>query len=670
MKISKSTIVLLVFVLMLSIFVANVADLISVDSRLPDEILRDNNGEILWSKPKYYDIGKSYDHLIWFLQVSDLHISIFKDPSRISELKEFCNMTIDTIKPTVVLASGDLTDAKSIDEMGSKQILEEWQYYKYVIDKTNIKEKTLWLDVRGNHDNFNVVSLDSKNNYYSNYSIQGKKYPRSYMYNVNIGSETYSFIAIDACLKPGPKRPFNFVGILDQQEIDKIQQLVNQSKESNADHAIVFGHYPTSCILSQSDTNIRNILGRYRQNMVYLCGHYHMLGGMVPNMYTLQKAGFLELELADWKDNRMYRLAAIDHGQFSFIDIKHNDWPVVLITNPKNMLFMMPQKENLKSIITSTHVRILAFSTVSLKIVEIQLDDDVWQKCDHIKGPLYVLPWNSTKYREGIHQITVRVIDKESREKVVSHSFSLDGSWLSSRILPKLVLMFNVVHIFRFLFAVTLAISVVPLCLLRFLHIYYKNRHMHRPRLRIKFFHWWLRKLWILSTIDRAFYGLVLYSLYLTVGPWTVGEIIEDHIGVIFIWGIFIGNRYLPGGFTYAYGYFQLCCFYLPLMLIIAHRVDRRLQDAENPARQHMSKFRLIWHYGPTWVLILIQSIMTYILYLEYGIIAILLCPLRTGSIIIAALLCYYVNTMPLSCLRSAASVWSPHGAINNNNAI
>lgn len=35
--------------------------------------------------------------------------------------------------------------------MGSTQILEEWQYYKYVIDETNIKEKTLWLDVRGNH---------------------------------------------------------------------------------------------------------------------------------------------------------------------------------------------------------------------------------------------------------------------------------------------------------------------------------------------------------------------------------------------------------------------------------------------------------------------------------------------------------------------------------------
>lgn len=45
--------------------------------------------------------------------------------------------------------------------------------------------------------------------------------------------------------------------------------------------------------------------------MVYLCGHYHTLGGSVPNMYTTQQAGFLELELADWKDNRMYNFISI-----------------------------------------------------------------------------------------------------------------------------------------------------------------------------------------------------------------------------------------------------------------------------------------------------------------------------------------------------------------------
>lgn len=52
-----------------------------------------------------------------------------------------------------------------------------------------------------------------------------------------------------------------------------------------------------------------------------------------------------------------YRLGVIDHGQFSFIDIKHKEWPVVLITNPKHALYMMPRKENIMSVIKSTHIR-------------------------------------------------------------------------------------------------------------------------------------------------------------------------------------------------------------------------------------------------------------------------------------------------------------------------
>lgn len=40
--------------------------------------------------------------------------------------------------------------------------------------------------------------------------------------------------------------------------------------------------------------------------VVYLCGHLHSLGGLVPAMYTRQRTGLLELELEDWKDGRMY----------------------------------------------------------------------------------------------------------------------------------------------------------------------------------------------------------------------------------------------------------------------------------------------------------------------------------------------------------------------------
>lgn len=54
---------------------------------------------------------------------------------------------------------------------------------------------------------------------------------------------------------------------------------------------------------------------------------------------------------------------------------------------------------------------------------------------------------------------------------------------------------------------------------------------------------------------------------------------IENHIGIIFAWGMFIGKSYLPGSFTYAYGFFQLLTFHVPLIVLLAHRVDKRYVD-------------------------------------------------------------------------------------------
>lgn len=85
------------------------------------------------------------------VQISDIHISIFRQEDRISDLEKFVATTLDTIKPPVTLASGDLTDAKDRDLLGSRQYEKEWQIYNDVLTKANVMNKTLWLDLRGNH---------------------------------------------------------------------------------------------------------------------------------------------------------------------------------------------------------------------------------------------------------------------------------------------------------------------------------------------------------------------------------------------------------------------------------------------------------------------------------------------------------------------------------------
>jgi len=52
-----------------------------------------------------------------------------------------------------------------------------------------------------------------------------------------------------------------------------------------------------------------------------------------------------------------YRVLAVDHGMISFVDVKHGDWPVTLVTNPKHALFVMPAREPVDRVLQSTHIR-------------------------------------------------------------------------------------------------------------------------------------------------------------------------------------------------------------------------------------------------------------------------------------------------------------------------
>lgn len=118
-------------------------------------------------------------------QITDIHISILRDPGRVKDFNEFCSKTLDAIQPTVVVASGDLTDAAR-EYLRSGQNEEEWRIYHDIVIKNKVAEKTLWLDIRGNHDNFNVPGQNDTTNYYTKYSIQGKNNPRSYITHVSV----------------------------------------------------------------------------------------------------------------------------------------------------------------------------------------------------------------------------------------------------------------------------------------------------------------------------------------------------------------------------------------------------------------------------------------------------------------------------------------------------
>ncbi|XP_078591298.1 transmembrane protein 62-like isoform X8 [Branchiostoma floridae x Branchiostoma japonicum] len=592
--------------------------------------------------------GGTADNLLWFLQVSDIHISRFYDPQRVTDLKQFCTENVDVFKPPMVLVTGDLTDAKTVDRGGSMQYEVEWRTYYGVLKETNVMERTLWMDIRGNHDAFDIPALHSNRNFFRQYSSMGQTGKISYHHAHKTLFGTYSFVALDACLNPGPRRPFNFFGYLNESSLATLQSLADETVHSNM--TIWMGHHPTATILSPNP-GIKHVI---RNGIAYLCGHLHDLGGLFPVMYSMQEGGTLELELSDWMNNRRYRLLAADHDMLSFVDVKLGEWPVVLVTNPKHAMFATPSHEPLGRIRHSTHIRLLAFSPDPIEKVLVWLDGVRFCEASHVEGPLFTCPWNPADYGTGLHTIAVDVSDRKGRTRRQEHPFSVDGSRANISFVQTVILQTDWLVLMKLVFVLVFTAGVLSLPVLR-----YCSPALPPGGYPRQFVQKWLSRLSLLTKVDQLYYPLFCFGVYIPIGPWFYGELIQGCHGALFMHGTYIAGAYVPGLWSHAYATLQIALFHVPLTVYLAMLLDNHLfhlshkndQASNNHAKPRYRLYRqligllrlhgfgvffLIWQlYSSYWVLV------------AYGTMSFLICPLRTWSLLLAAWLIYKVRTLP-----------------------
>eukprot|EP00117_Sycon_ciliatum_P009812 scpid35399/ scgid4569/ Transmembrane protein 62 len=193
--------------------------------------------------------------------------------------------------------------------------------------------------------------------------------------------------------------------------------------------------YFTDTIRHRSSTN--RTLAPFALSSPYLSGHLHDLGGLADHLYAQQTSGQLELELADWRVNRRFRILAFDHDLLSFGDYEFNEFPTVLITNPKSAEFHVRNREPLGRMRHSSHIRVLVFSPRIITSVKVFIDGRALGNAvpTSTGSHLYVIRWSPSDYSEGFHTVTVEASDTKFKAKM-GHVFSLDNSRVKLRWFP------------------------------------------------------------------------------------------------------------------------------------------------------------------------------------------------------------------------------------------
>ncbi|KAK7103093.1 hypothetical protein V1264_018058 [Littorina saxatilis] len=584
----------------------------------------------------------SPDNIFWMVQLSDIHISKFRDLKRGPDLEQFCRDYLPVIQPSLVLITGDLTDAKTSDDRTSGQMEEEWQIYRHAIDTCKTFTSATFLDTRGNHDAFDVAEVSGSSNLYRKYSVMGTQHALSYHHQHVTPFGTYSFIAVDACPVPGPRRPFNFFGYLDDVRVHQLEGLSVESGGSNL--TVWFGHYPTSFIV-QDPPGIRHVM---RNGVAYLCGHLHTLGDHVTKMFTRHKTGTLELELGDWKVNRVLRVLAVDHDLLTFVDARLGDWPLVLVTNPKDALFLTPRHQPVDAISQSSHIRVLVFSQSAVVSVEVYIDDSYAGRARQSKGPLYTLPWEPQSLTSGLHSLRVTVKDEAGSEKTVVQPFSVDGTTPTFAFWPRFILMMNIFDLSKITFGLVVFIYVLLMASLRQCSTV-RSLHTASDDILSRLWNTWVYRLLLVARTGTIYYTLLGFLLYITFCPWFVGEFMTGHLGVLFVWGTFVKGTFIPGSLTYFYGIFQVLTFNVPLTLILGTTLDLRRQEVVSrhvpSGWRRTTRWRLLLADLPFCLLVVFQ---TYVALTEfptnYGTTAMVVSPVRGGSVLVAVILLYFAH--------------------------
>lgn len=264
--------------------------------------------------------------------------------------------------PAALLVTGDITDGKTARGVGQQQE-EEWLGYARLLANltaAGLPTERVW-DVPGNHDVFNVPLRGGPNDFFARHAAEGARrsspHQRVFLHRLRApvrgeeegqaedGCPAAWMVGIDPTPEPGLRSPTNFAGLarpslLAEAHAALLRIRLDQPPSCRAP-TLVYCHYPLSTIDSspahapgppgillhaahpaRAMQGLTLLLAEHNVSAVF-SGHLHSaFGQRLHRLHTTPRGGHMaELETAAWKDDRRFRLLAVDGGALAFLDL-------------------------------------------------------------------------------------------------------------------------------------------------------------------------------------------------------------------------------------------------------------------------------------------------------------------------------------------------------------
>lgn len=533
------------------------------------------------------------DDVVWIVQFSDLHFSVHH-PQRALDFKNLVGPALAMIKPSLVFITGDLTDGKSEDLLTMKQDEEEWREYDQVmedvVDKSGLN-KSIFYDLRGNHDSFGVPAVGGPSDFFSNYSLNGKQGRNGLVNSVTIqtGERKLLFVGFDSTMSFGLRGPTNLFGHPTDKLLSDISSELSQwdSQSSQPVTKISFGHFPLSFSTSTySGKTLKDTLLNHSLS-AYLCGHLHARFGKnlkrhhVSNLPLLSQEymqlnpfqthsesinncstevppteEFWEWEMGDWRKSRAMRILAIDRGDVSFVDTDFKSEAketIILITHPLDSRFMLTtlsaRKYNCQEVDFTSYgtIRALVFSSSPIVSVVVRIFDsslgylvimeESMKKLESAssRGEFYNVPWNFQAYEDPSpdrYWLQIEAIDNMDRSTVSERRpFSVHGhvAKVSWTWREFLVMGCQWAALYFPIFCLFYVFMFSALIIPRAIIIFSKRQWCYKNFIANKNFINFI--VWVSSElykIPKVWFSVVAYLCYLLLCPWLIGQVLTD----------------------------------------------------------------------------------------------------------------------------------------------